>query len=173
MTDTIAPSHPVTLALSATQGPHPWLPVGERVALRRCKPGDIGGTGLYRFLARLRETGAFVPASGPDADDAERRWTCMLAACERLPHKADLSLGAALADAGYHEARLERLLRADDSRSLTAIDHAVRYLAAKGSQMNLYDLHRLLFTTGSAVESIRRGLARQFYGRLHALSKST
>lgn len=80
------------------------------------------------------------------------------------PHRSDLPAGRVLADAGYAESRLERLLSAEDETLKTLLLRTARFLAAKGAPVNWVDFARLLLTRDpDKREDARLRIARDFY----------
>lgn len=105
---------------------------GELAELRRLA-GGAPGLAFWRIMAECR------------VDDSLRNdaiWPDVLSA---LAHLVPLSedrppLGRALAETGYAEARLLRLLRADATSVGAEIGTVARWLAAKGVRANGFDI---------------------------------
>ncbi|MDV7391551.1 type I-E CRISPR-associated protein Cse2/CasB, partial [Arthrospira platensis SPKY1] len=80
------------------------------------------------------------------------------------PHRPDRPLGLALAEDGYSEARLERLLAAQDDVLHTLTLRLARFLAAKGESVNWLDLANLLLAKDrDKQEAARLKIARDYY----------
>ncbi|MCB9492551.1 MAG: type I-E CRISPR-associated protein Cse2/CasB [Dehalococcoidia bacterium] len=147
------------------------LSPGDLAALRRLR-GDVPPAAFYRLVARHLEPES-LPEVGAAREALEARWMIVLAAMARLVglHRPRLSLGEALADAGYHELRFERLLRADSAALPEQIQAASIYLAARGAPCDHADLAALVLTTDPArATQLRRRLARSYH---RTLSKKT
>lgn len=138
-------------------------PNGERAALRRWAPGQPVPLALYRLW--LRHLGRDLPpesqteawmaiawglaTAGPDSHDPQRPW------------------GQALAESGYAEGRLDRLLSAPEELRLDLYTSAVRFLAAKGERFDWQDAALFLLTTDPAKrEGLHRRIASRYYRHL-------
>ncbi len=137
------------------------LPTGERAALRRMVPTQAPPLTFYRFALRHLD-------AGWDADAELRKdWITIVAGLALMSpnaHRPDRRLGTALAEAGYSEARLERLLAADGDTRRTLLLRAARFLAAKGSACNWVDAAQLLLTRApDKREQIQRRIAKDYY----------
>ena len=76
----------------------------------------------------------------------------------------DCSLGRVLAESRYSEARLERLLAADENIRTTLFASTIRFLSRDKSAFDWLDAARLLFARKSeARERIRRKIAADYY----------
>ncbi|MFW5751648.1 MAG: type I-E CRISPR-associated protein Cse2/CasB [Planctomycetota bacterium] len=166
------PDHPVVIALKALHPDRGWLTRGDQAALRRARPDQCAGSALFRFLAHLRGEGRFMPDHGDERDEAERRWTVILGAACRLAHIKGTSVGHALADAGFADLRLERLLASSGIDFLRDLDRAVRFLDGKSAGCDLFSLYRLVMADDQRAERERRQLARDFFARRHQNAKS-
>lgn len=137
------------------------FPNGDRAALRRLDPDSEAPLAFYRFAFRhLPEHWA----------SSKREWMTLCAGIALMQphaHQPNLPTGRALADAGYSEARLERLLAASGTVLDTLVLRAARLLAAKGGATNWTDFARLLLTDAADKrEAIRMQFARHFYQAL-------
>jgi CRISPR system Cascade subunit CasB len=75
-----------------------------------------------------------------------------------------VGFGAALAESGFAEPRLERLLAADGPTLRVLVLRAVRFLASRGSPFDWTQLARLLLTRDpSKREQVNRQIAKDFY----------
>lgn|SRR5690554_6233312 len=134
------------------------FPTGDRASLRRMSLDQPLPMTFYRFAHR------HLP------EDWELRWqdwvtlVAGMAIMSPKAHRPDRGLGRALAEAGYSEARLERLLAAEgDTRRLLLL-RVARFASAKGTPFNWTDAARLLFTMESEKrENLHRQIARDFY----------
>lgn len=145
------------------------LTSGDRAALRRQRPGELGGPVFWKVAARyLEPAGLLPPARSRWRDDAERRWAVVLAAIAEL---ADLHrtgpghrLGRVLADHEISEARVLRLLRAHDEALLDTVRDVVHQLASRGARVDLSDLASLVTSDSTHWESdVRRSIALDYY----------
>lgn len=137
------------------------FPGGDRAALKRMAPGVSPPLAFYRlWLRHLDET---VPV--PDQTPA---WAVIVAGLSSSPpqaHRPGRGFGQALAECGWHEARLERLLAADDDGQLAKlVADALRFLASRGDSFDWTHVARLLLArTGDARDAIHRRIATDFY----------
>lgn len=141
----------------------PHYPAGERAALKRWSPGQALPLAFYRLW--LRHVGDDLPA--------ERQleiWMLIawgLALLGEGAHRPGRPLGQALAEAGFSEARLERLLAAPDALRADLLMNAIRFLAAKGESFDWQGAaYLLLASNASSRERIHRRIARDFYRNL-------
>lgn len=137
------------------------FPTGERAALKRLAPNQSPGLAFHRFCIRHIETEAELP-NRQIAD-----WVVLLAGLAQFgpgAHRAQQGFGMALAEAGYSEARLERLLAVNDADTRRALlARALKFLAACGAAFDWLDLARWLFAGEDRREDRARGVARDFY----------
>ncbi|MDO8434694.1 MAG: type I-E CRISPR-associated protein Cse2/CasB [Candidatus Binatus sp.] len=141
------------------------LSPGDVATMRRMRPDEIGAPIFWR-LAASELAGEFT-TEGPRRDRQERRWAVILQAMAEMRHLHDprKSLGASLADADIAEQRLLKLLRAGDDALFDAVRVIAHHLATRGVATNTADLARLILSDGGPnQESVRRKLARDFYG---------
>lgn len=136
------------------------FPSGERAALRRMSPGLSPPLAFHRFTLH------HLP-DGWERHEAD--WVTVVAGIALMAphaHRADQPLGRALAEAGYSEARLERLLAADGKTRRTLLLRAGRFLAAKAAPFNWTEAAQLLLTSDqdqTKREKLHRRIARDFY----------
>jgi len=139
------------------------FPTGERAALRRLQPDRPPSVAFYRFFYRYVE-------GHWSADRHIPTWITLLAGMALLyprTHQPGRRVGQALAEAHYSEARLERLLEAEDRTQEVLLIRAVRFLAAKGEAIDWNDFAYLLFARNEDDrEAQRRRIARDFYRNL-------
>lgn len=140
------------------------FPPGDRAALRRMASDQRPPLGFYRFAA------SHLPGGWDRDADAIRDWVTIVAGIAVMSpdaHQPSRGLGAALAEAGYAESRLERLLGSEDDVRRTLLLRAARFLAAKSLRGNWVDGAQLLLARDpEAREAIHRRVARDFYGAL-------
>lgn len=128
------------------------LTAGDLAALRRMDPRRPETA--FVKLATLTEL--------PDDD----RWPAIVCGLAILgeQHRRDAWFGSALAEAGFSELRLNRLLRADAERLLDELPAVARFLAAKSCAADWTGAAWLLLSAGrSNDEQSRRTVARQYF----------
>lgn len=135
------------------------FPTGERARLRRLDPGEPPGLSFYRFAFR------HLPEGWERRRAAWMTLVAGMALMGETAHRPDRPAGQALAEAGYAEARLERLLAAGDETLHTLLLRAARFLAAKGAPCNWTDFAYLI-ELGGDPERARLGIARAYYRNL-------
>ena len=142
---------------------------GDVAALRRIDPNDPSCPAFWRMVVNhLVPTGA-IPQDGPGRDEIERRWASILGGMALMQslHRPGRRLGKALAAAGLAELRFVRLLRARDRQLFHEVQTTARYLASKAEPVDWADLARLVLTRNQrTAESVRRGIARDYYSAL-------
>ena len=142
------------------------FPTGERARLKRWSPGTAPGLAFYRFAFR------YLPEGWERKQEA---WMTLLTAVALMcpdPHRPDLPLGRALADTGYAEARLERLLAAEGDTLHTLLLRAARFLRAKNASCNCTDFAYLLGLRGDP-QRARLRIARDYYRELQRSQTAT
>lgn len=159
--------------LSTLRNRLPHLSPGDRAQLRRLAH-EPASPAFYKLLAEIAPD--LLTYQPRDEDDAKRhdgrvaRWQALVAATAivaDVPGRP-LFVGTSLAEAGFAEGRLTRLLRADAERLPGRIVDAARYLAAKGVATNTEDFGRLLFSRRD--DLARRRIAAAYFRHLHAKS---
>ncbi|SRR5690606_12976128 len=137
-------------------------PAGDRAALKRWAPGQPTPLAYYRLW--LRDAGDELPAGQNEA------WMTVawgLALMGEGGHRPGRPLGQVLAQTGYHEARLERLLEAPDELRIELFMGLVRFLAAKGEGFDWTGAAAFMLAgEPEAREAVRRRIARDYYGHL-------
>lgn len=133
----------------------------DRAALQRMVPGTAPPLAYYRLW--LRHLADEVPDTAQTG-----AWMLLaagLAASHAQANRPGRGFGQALAESGWHEARLERLLAADvDGQQLKLAADGLRFLAARGETFDWVDLARLLLArTDRARDAIHRRIATDFY----------
>lgn len=134
-------------------------PAGERARLKRWSPGTAPSLAFYRFAFRC------LPEGWERRSEAWMTLTTSIALMCPDPHRPDVPLGRALADIGYAEARLERLLAAEDGTLPTLLLRAARFLRAKNAGCNCTDFAYLLGLGGNP-QRVRLRIARDYYREL-------
>jgi CRISPR system Cascade subunit CasB len=137
------------------------LSTGERAALRRMIPGHPLPLSFYRFAF------SYLPTGWEYAIDD---WTTLVAGIALMTPNAyspQVGFGKALAEAGYSEFRLERLLAAGYEVRRTLFLRAIRFLAAKSKPFNWAQGARFLLTRSEDnQEAMNLRIARDFYSRI-------
>ena len=136
---------------------------GDRAALKRMPPDQSPPLAFYRFAFRELPEGWEFQRPAWQALSAG----LALSSNHGNPHSPQRPLGRVLAEQGYSEARLERLLAAEGDTLNILLLRAARFLAAKGEAVDWTDAARLLLTTtDDGKEQIRREIAGDFYRNL-------
>lgn len=130
-------------AISAIESRMRRADPGELAALRRLA-GGVPGLAFWRIMAECRVDDSLRN----DARDAI--WPDVLSALAHLAPLTgeELPLGRALAETGYAEARLLRLLRADPASVGAEVGTVARWLAAKGVRANGFDIADFALSRG-------------------------
>ena len=134
------------------------FPTGERAALRRMVPGYPLPLSFYRFAF------SHLPA-GWERNSED--WTTLVAGIALMsPHAFNpgVGFGRALAEAGYSELRLERLLSAENVVRRTLFLRAVRFLSVHAKPFNWGEGARFLLTRSEdRQDTVNFRIARDFY----------
>lgn len=164
-----APTPPKASSLASTVGrlAHAigadHYPNGDRAALRRWAPGQPLPLAFYRLW--LRQMNEELPAEA-----ATQAWMLVawsLATLGAEAHPPERTWGQALAESGFAEGRLERLLSAPADVRPDLFMAAVRFLAAKGERFDLTEAARFLITSDADKrEAVHRRIAQAFYRHL-------
>jgi CRISPR system Cascade subunit CasB len=114
---------------------------------------------------------AALPGAAAARLESETRWAAIVIGLARLGSlhsaSADQRLGRVLAEAGYSEQRLARLLEGDAQRLVDELPSLARYLAAKSLSVDWTGATRLILSAGHDDEDqTRRHIARDYYGTL-------
>lgn len=138
------------------------FPTGERAVLRRMSPGGLLPLPFIRFALQ------YLPPHWDRNDDSIKDWATVVAGIALMSpgaHRPDVSLGTALGEKGYSEARLERLLSATGDTRRTLLLRAVRFLAAKSAACNWVDCVLLLQSPDGSHgrETLHRRIAADYY----------
>ncbi|NLI77824.1 MAG: type I-E CRISPR-associated protein Cse2/CasB [Candidatus Riflebacteria bacterium] len=143
-----------------------YVGAGEVAALRRLTPDRPGVPAFYRVAARFLEPAGSLAGEGPARDLQEKRWACILNGLALLGgfHRPGQALGEALAEAGFSELRLVRLLGAQGPCLWDAVRGVARYLAAKGRPADWSEAAALVLGEEAAWgDAVRRRIARRYY----------
>lgn len=136
------------------------FPTAERATLRRMMPGQTLPLAFYRFAFKN------LPEQWQRFLD---EWVSLVAGISLMSpnaHNPEVGLGIALADAGYSEARLERLLASTDEVRRVLFLRAVRFLAAKAKPFNWVEGAQFLLTKDKdKLEALQLSIARDFYSK--------
>lgn len=140
---------------------------GECAELRRMRPAALPPPAFWHIVARLVEPRHPPPSSEAGRTAWEKHWATVLAGMALLDHDPDRSPGRALAEAGFHELRLRRLLRASDERLADELLSAARFLSAKGMSMDWREGARIVHydpdRAPSWADTVRRRVARDYF----------
>ena len=143
------------------------LSTGELADLRRISPDQPFTPALWRILMMLDLDKS---PSWIRQEHWERRWATLfmgMAHCAGL-HEYKISLGEALAEAGWSELRFVQLMRAKDETLETHLRRVAQFLASKNQEANWTDVARLLFyQSGDAGEKARLSFSRDYYSKLY------
>lgn len=138
---------------------------GELAELRRLKPDDPRGSFFWRVV--VTHLDRELPSSGERREDALRRWAVILRSLAHLDglHNPGRRFGAALAEAGVSELRLNKLLRASGDGLFAEVRSVTHQLASKGVACDVAGIARLVL--GRADEHvIRQAIANDYYARI-------
>lgn len=149
---------------------------GDVSALRRARPGDLGGPAVWKLAVRFLEPDGLLHEEGPHRDAMERRWTALLAGMASAKSSGKgRQLGSALADAKVSEARVLRLLRARGVALLRVVRTVVHQLDSSGTTIDWGELAELVLSEGKPEwqEAVRRRVARAYYRTTPAETAAT
>ncbi|WP_281915675.1 type I-E CRISPR-associated protein Cse2/CasB [Caldimonas thermodepolymerans] len=142
---------------------HAHYPAGDRAALKRWAPGQPVPLAFYRLW--LRHLGDELPVESQTPAWMTLAWG--VAALGAASHRPDRPLGRALAESGYAEARLERLLAAPEELRIELFMSTARFLAARNESFDWLDAALFLLTTDpQAHERACRRIAQAFFRHL-------
>lgn len=144
---------------------------GDLAALRRISPDEPFTPALWKLLFTLQKD---YPNDWLWAERSEKNWSTLLmgmAICEGM-HDYDISLGYALADAGWSELRFVQLMRAEGEVLERHVRRVAQYLKSKSQRANWADVARLLFNQENEFAgSVRLRISRDYYRRLYELDQ--
>lgn len=167
------PAHTGTIAAIAGVIGDRSFPAGDRAALRRLGHGATPDGPFWRLVA----------CCAPEAFDDVRleRALATVVRCMALavPFHApepgeQRTMGRALAETGFSEDRLRRLLRSDRERLEHELGVVARFVQAKGplARFDWTDALWLLLTADTADERSRARIARDYYRTLHPATQA-
>ena len=134
------------------------FPNGDRAALKRMDLNKEPPLSFYRFAFR------HLPQNW---QGQRKAWQAILSGMALMSpqiHQPNRPPGRVLAEESYSEARLERLLSAEDETQRTLILRTVRFLAAKKQAVDWLDIARLLLTReAEREEAIHMKIATDYY----------
>lgn len=134
------------------------FPTGDRAALRRMVPGHPPPLAFYRFALR------HLPESWEHHRDDWMALVAGMALMSPSAHQPGRGLGRVLAEAGFSEARLERLLASEGDTRRILLLRATRFLSAKAGSFDWSQGARLLLTRDKDKrEGLYQQIARDFY----------
>jgi len=146
------------LARVASEVGRDTFSTGTRAALRRMRPEHPPPLVFYRLASD------FLPGNW---EATLPEWVTLIAGVALMSpgaHERSAAMGAVLAQEGYAEARLERLLSAQGATLRTLALRCTRFLASRGSPFNWMDMARLLLARDAGRrEEINRKIAKDFY----------
>jgi len=144
------------------------LSSGDLASLRRITPDQPYCAPLWRLLI------GSIPDSwleGPDFETKEARWACVVMGMSQAPelHNPTVRLGSALAQCGWSELRLIRLLRERDTALFQQVRLVASFLSSKGQCANWEDIAALVLNQeGDWAGRHRHRVARDYYRQLYS-----
>ncbi len=134
---------------------------GDLAALRRLDPDHPNAGAFFRLMALAPGD----PLDGPG--DRFRRWGLVVWMLAQTPgRRDDRPLGAALAEAGFSEIRMNRLLAARGDGFRAQVRRMARFLAQKSGAIPYRELGALILCEGlneAWAERLRLKIARDFW----------
>jgi CRISPR type I-E-associated protein CasB/Cse2 len=138
---------------------------GEKAELRRLNPDQPWSPVFWKLVVQL--TGEEMSRIGGEGrEESEKRWSAVLSALAQSLgfHRPGAPLGKSLAEAGFHELRFTRLLRARGDTLLDEVLKTARFLCAKAEPFDFRDLAGLIESSDrSWAEKSRMNVARDYY----------
>lgn len=179
MTDTPAPPQPQPQAQPQAQPQRRsrWAALVDRVAQRMAAEGGFSN-GELAELRRVHPDAPFTPAlwkillTYQDDDphrgqpEHERRWAAVFGAMALAigQHSAAAPLGRALANAGWSELRLVRLLEAPDDELFETLRRMARFVSSRGEALDWAEVAALAHETDPTHRrTLRQRVARSYY----------
>lgn len=168
--DTAAPAEP-TLGTAIARLSHrltdPDANKGELADLRRLAAKNEKNRAFWRVLTKE------VPEKFSGGQDRENIWASLFAAYALLAPLGNgrgTGLGTALAETGYSEPRLLRLLRSDKDQIHDELITAARWLAAHGRTADWLEIARFAFSRlnedGDSDHYTARTIARDYFSAI-------
>lgn len=137
------------------------FPTGTRAALKRFSPGQALPIEFYSFAYRYLPNGW---------DRNEDSWATIVAGISLMSpsaHDSHIPYGQALAESGYSNLRLERLLQSEGQVQRTLFLRSVRFLAQKSVPFNWVEGASFILTEDQIRrELINSRIARDYYRRI-------
>jgi CRISPR type I-E-associated protein CasB/Cse2 len=156
-------------SIAALLGSGGAVGVGDVAALRRMNPHQPEAA-FFKIEGLVLD--ALLPGSADARADLETRWAAIVAGLAHLEglHRPGIRLGEVLAAAQYSELRFARLVRSDAERLADELPMLARFLAAKSTPVDWTGAaHLILSAGGPSEQSVRRHVARDYYGALARL----
>lgn len=126
------------------------LGTGSQAELRRGVPSEP----FWRMLDYIGKDDA--------RPDDLKRWR-VLVQCVAIAGYSRTPFGVALKEADYSEARLKRLLEADEEQLPTLLRRTAKQLKSADQSANWNAARKLLFYQGEHAENARLKIAQQYY----------
>jgi CRISPR system Cascade subunit CasB len=142
------------------------ITTGDAAALRRMDPRHPAAA-FFKIEGVLLD--AHLPGDAARRLELETRWAAIVAGLAHLGslHQPGRRLGHVLADSQYSDLRFARLVRADADRLADELPALARFLATKGIPVDWSGAAQLMLSAdGPNEETVRRHLARDYYGAL-------
>lgn len=139
------------------------LGAGSLAELRRLRPD---GRDCWRSPTFWRLYVELIAPHRIHDEEHQRRWAMIVSGMVHLGHKKGWKVGQALAEAGYSERRLARLLSADEMHLPADLRAGIVYLASKqGIGVDWTDLATLILTRPGSkeYEACRRRIAEDYF----------
>ncbi len=143
---------------------------GEAAELRRIDPESPSCPAFWRVMT------VWIAPEERLSPDQETRWAMILSGMARMKSLLPLpgpTLGKALAESGFKERRLERLLRTRDSKNLSdQVRRVAGYLASRGVPVNWIDFAYFILTSDPEKrEEKNRKVAADYYYAINQKEK--
>jgi CRISPR system Cascade subunit CasB len=123
---------------------------GAQAEVRRGMPSEP----FWRMLAAINRE--------KEREEKLHKWR-LLIQCVAIADYESMPFGVALQKADYSEARLKRLLEADEDLLPGILRRTAKQLRSAGYTGNWDTIRKLLFFRGDGAESIRLQLAQEYY----------
>ncbi|MBN1880442.1 type I-E CRISPR-associated protein Cse2/CasB [bacterium] len=145
------------------------LTPGALAELRRITPEDPWCPAVWRLLADQRFD-HFLSGNDAHARQSEKTWAFIIhvMALTTGLHDRSTPIGKVLANSGFSEIRLNRLLKAQDSQLFEQVSSVARFLKSKGERFDTSDLAALLLAKPGTerCDYIRNRIARWYFTTL-------
>lgn len=144
---------------------------GALAELRRDRERPVPSEAFWSLAARYVPDGR----GWRDRDDWERRWAVIMSGMAAMSGMGGgrRGLADALVEADVSEERVVRLLRARGAMLHDVVRGIVHQLGSRGIDAHWHDLADLILSDGEFhEETVRRRIARGYYGRLARLESS-